>query len=109
VALSRGVDALERAVNWVLENYLADQSAPGCVAFDLLMLEGTVIGGWQCARSALVALEKLAAGDPERSFYEGKLATARFYAHHALPRAEGHLQAILGGSEPVMALSEEQF
>jgi hypothetical protein len=108
-ALTKGVGALEAAVKWLLENYLADQNAPGSVAFDLLMLEGTVIGGWQCARSALVALEKLAAGDQERSFYEGKLATARFYAHHALPRAEGYLQAVLGGSEPVMALNEEQF
>ena len=56
-----------------------------------------MIGGWQTAKSALVALEKLAADDPERSFYEGKLATAKFYAHHALPRAQAHLQAVYGG------------
>ena len=73
------------------------------------MLEGTVIGGWQCARSALVAMDRLAAGDSEQSFYQAKVATANFYAHHVLPRAEFHLQAVLGGAEPVMALSEEQF
>ncbi|MCC5870091.1 MAG: acyl-CoA dehydrogenase C-terminal domain-containing protein, partial [Gammaproteobacteria bacterium] len=52
---------------------------------------------------------RLKAGDSDRDFLEAKQLTARFYAEHLMPRAGACLQAILAGSETLMALSEEQF
>ena len=48
-------------------------------------------------------------GCAEAAFFEAKLATAAFYFAHLLPRAYPCLAAIRAGSEPVMALSEDQF
>jgi hypothetical protein len=59
------------------------------------------------ARAALVAEKKLASGD--KSFYEAKVATARFYAEQVLVLAPGLRDTIVKGASGVMALTEEQF
>ena len=53
-----------------------------------LRLWGTVAGGWQMARAAQIAAEKIAANDSDAEFYRAKLATAGFYASHVLSQAE---------------------
>ena len=73
-----------------------------------LMLTGYVCGGWQMARAALVAQDKLEQGE-DASFYGAKLITARFYAEQILPKAGALVQAIKSGGSSVMALNEEQF
>jgi len=73
-----------------------------------LMLAGYVCGGWQMARAALVAQEKLTVGeDPE--FHEAKLITARFYVEQILPKATALLNAIKAGGKSTLALAEGQF
>jgi hypothetical protein len=59
--------------------------------------------------SALKASEQLAAGTGDVQFLEAKLATARFYAEHYLPRADAHGAAVQAGPDSIMALSAEQF
>lgn len=108
-ALSAGIDAQEQAVEWLLANYMDDPQVPGSVAFDMLMLEGTVCGGWQMCRAALAARHQLAGEQADRPFLEAKLATAAFYASHLMPRAQTHLQIVLAGSETTMGLAEESF
>ncbi len=54
----------------------------------LLMVLGDVVCGWLLLRGAEVALEKLS-GDisgKDKSFYEGKVAAAQFFAQHNLPK-----------------------
>ena len=77
----------------------------------MLMLLGTVAGGWQLARGALIASERLAAGvtGPDRSFFQAKLVTARFYAEQFLPQATAHLRAIEAGPDTLLALTDDQF
>ncbi|MFQ5660426.1 MAG: acyl-CoA dehydrogenase [Gammaproteobacteria bacterium] len=104
-----GIEALEKATSWLLENYRNDPNAPGSVAFLFLMLTGTVCGGWQMARAALIADERLNEGAAEESFYKSKIVTSCFYAEHFLPRAQAFLESITAGSETVMALDNEQF
>ena len=79
----------------------------GSVPF--LKLMGIVCGGWQMARAALVAQKKLAAKDGDASFYQAKIATARFYADHVLTQAPGLRNTVVRGAAGVMALTEEQF
>lgn len=102
-ALERGVADLERAGERLLADGASDVCAPGSAAVNFLMLTGTVAGGWLLARAAIAALET---GDPAA---EGRVATARFYAEHLLPRAAAHADAVIAGSDAVMALDEAAF
>jgi alkylation response protein AidB-like acyl-CoA dehydrogenase len=108
-ALFSGVKQLEDAVLWLLASAAEDPLAAGSVAVNLLMLAGTVAGGWQMARAAVVAQRQLNAGEGDASFLQAKVVTARFYADHLLPRGEAYLAAVLAGSGDVMGLSAEQF
>jgi butyryl-CoA dehydrogenase len=74
-----------------------------------LKLVGIVSGGWQMARAALVAQERLKAGKGDKAFYEAKIKTARFYADHVMTQAPALRNTIVQGAEGVLALAEEQF
>jgi butyryl-CoA dehydrogenase len=74
-----------------------------------LKLWGTVAGGWQMARAALVARQRLDESGADHDFYRAKLGTARFYAEHVLPLAQAYKTEIVHGSTSVLALEEAQF
>ena len=104
--LQDAAQSLAQATDWMLSG--ADPRAVMAVSVDYMMLVGYVCGGWQMGRAALVAHDKLAAGqDP--SFHEAKLITARFYAEHILPKAEALRRSVQSGGSTIMALREEQF
>jgi len=107
---TEAIEALAQAVSWLLDNYKDDINAPGSISYDFMMLTGTVCGGWQMARSAIVAHNKLNdASESHKDFYRTKQMTARFYAEHFLPRASSYLKTILTGSESIMAINTDQF
>jgi len=108
-SLSTGIEDLVAAVTWLLSNALGDQNAPGAASVNLLMLAGTVAGGWQMARAASAAKQRLADGDPDSPFLEAKVMTALFYAAHILPRSTAYRRAAVSGSEVIMAIPEESF
>ncbi len=108
-ALAEGVTALSEATDWLLETYPHNAKAAAAGAVPYLKLWGTVAGGWQMARAALVAKQRLDDGAEDFDFYRGKLGTARFYAEHILPLAHVHRQAVVNGSASVLALEEAQF
>jgi alkylation response protein AidB-like acyl-CoA dehydrogenase len=107
--LKSGREALGEVTDWLLESAKTDENAAGSVSVNLLMLMGTVIGGWQMARAATLATGKLDSGAADSSFYETKLTTARFYAEQIMPRVRAYRDAVTAGSENIMALSEQQF
>jgi len=107
-ALARGLDELVQSSTYILTAEKKDPELISAVAFNYLMLIGTVIGGWQLARGALVAIEQLAAGG-DKAFLEAQVVMARFYAEQVLPRCTGYAAAIRAGSGSMMALSAENF
>jgi hypothetical protein len=107
-ALARGLDDLVQCSTSILAGEKRDPELVGAVAFDYMMLIGTVIGGWQLARGALVALEQLAAGG-DKAFCETQVVMAQFYAEHVLPRTTGYAASVRAGSRSTMALSAEGF
>ena len=109
LSLNNALDALEQATDWLLKNYQTDVNIPGSIAVNLLMLMGTVCGGWQMSRAAIIANNKINAGDDDNAFLRTKIKTARFYADHILPRTSSYLQSILAGSHSTMALDDEEF
>ncbi len=108
-ALVQGSDALEEVVDYVVANMKTDIKGVFSGSVLYLKLAGIVLGGWVMARSALIAQQKLDAGDGDASFYKAKIATARFFADHILSQAWGLKVAIVEGSAGVLALTEDQF
>ncbi len=106
-SLAQGVKDLTGATQW-LAGAMANPSDVMAVSVSYLMLVGYVVGGWQMARAALVAQDKLSAGE-DPSFYEAKLVTARFYAEHILPKATALAADVRAGGASIMALTEDQF
>ncbi|MEM1090471.1 MAG: acyl-CoA dehydrogenase [Pseudomonadota bacterium] len=108
-ALTQSAGQLEEATRWLLTHGGDDLHAPGAASFNFLMLAGTVVGGWQMARSAVAAQRRLDEGSDNEAFYQAKVATARFYADHLLSRSSAYLAAATVGSASTMALADEQF
>jgi alkylation response protein AidB-like acyl-CoA dehydrogenase len=104
-----GARALDDVVNYVVANIKTDIKGVFSGSVPYLKLAGIVLGGWQMARAALVAVDKLKAGDGDAQFYKAKIATARFYADHVLTQASSLRAAVVEGSAGVLALTEEQF
>ena len=107
--LAEGSKALEAVVEYVAANMKADIKGVFAGSVPYLKLAGIVLGGWQMARAALIAQQKFDAGAGDASFYQAKIATARFFADHILSQASGLRTAIVDGSAGVLALSEDQF
>ena len=107
-SLAEAVDALDATTGWLLTRAESgfDDLLSGSV--DYLMLVGYVCGGWQMARAALIARDRLAAGD-DPDFYRAKQISAVFYAERVLPKALALARAVQAGGESVMTLTADQF
>ena len=83
----------------------------GAASMDYLMYSGYVCLAYFWLRMALVAQQKLAAGEGEgeAAFYQAKLATCEFYFKRLLPRTAAHVLAAEAGSACMMALPAEHF
>ena len=107
--LAAGVKALEQCVDWIVDTYAADIKAVHAGAVPFLKLTGIVSGGWQMARAALAAHDKLARGEGDAAYLKAKIATARFFADHYLAQAPGLRETVIAGAPGVLALADEQF
>ncbi|MES2258165.1 MAG: acyl-CoA dehydrogenase [Pseudomonadota bacterium] len=107
--LSEASSELETVVAYVLAGAKERVGEVYAGSVPYLKLAGVVLGGWQMARAALIAQQKLAAGEGDAAFYRAKIGTARFYAEHLLPQASALRGTILGGGASVFALSEDQL
>ncbi|MGH8616121.1 MAG: acyl-CoA dehydrogenase C-terminal domain-containing protein [Burkholderiales bacterium] len=107
-ALAPAVEALAAATDYVVATAPQDPNAVAAGSVPFLKLWGTVAGGWQMARAALIARERLAGGHGDADFYRAKLATARFYAEHLLPAAGGLARTVTTGAASTLALEAGQ-
>ena len=98
--------AFESSVTYILANAKSDIKAVYAGSYAYLRVCGLVFGAWQMAR-ALLAAQSLRAGDP--SFFDAKIATARFFAENLLPQAQALATSILESGHSTNALSVEQF
>jgi 3-(methylthio)propanoyl-CoA dehydrogenase len=107
--LSAGLEALSAATDWLLESYASNVRAAAAGAVPYLKLWGIVLGGYQLAKSALIAKQQLDCGSNETDFYRAKIAVARFFAEHHLPQAAAFKAAIVNGADSTLALDTEQL
>ena len=108
-ALSRAVEALAQATQWVVEKFPGDPNAVAAVSVPYLKLWGIVAGGWLMGRAAELCANKLTAGAADADFCKTKIATARFYVEHILPQAAALAEEITSGASSVLGFGEAQF
>jgi hypothetical protein len=119
-ALARAAGEVESLVS-VLAGYAAaalerpeEIYRAGLNTTHLLMALGDLVIGWLLGRQAEVALGALD-GEPgamsaaDRAFYQGKLATARFFAQTVLPRLAVEREIAETTTLDLMELPEEGF
>jgi 3-(methylsulfanyl)propanoyl-CoA dehydrogenase len=109
VSLAFAVESIAECVEFILAHAGKEPRVAFAGAVPFLKLMGIACGGWQMGRAMLVAEAKLAAQDGDAKFYTAKIATARFFGDHVLSQAKGLRDAVVNGSDAVMALDEEQF
>ncbi len=102
------VDALEKAVLWLVENFAVAPKAAHAGAVPFLFLMGIVAGGWQMGRAAVIARARITAGDTD-PFWAAKLATTRFYAEHFLTQAGGLAESVLSGGCGALEMADDAF
>ena len=102
------IDALDKAVDWLVANFSAQPKAAHAGAVPFLYLLGIVAGGWQLGRSAVIARAKMAGGDSD-PFWPAKLATARFFADHSLTQSAGLAESIVAGSAGALEMPDDSF
>ncbi len=108
--LRSAVKALEASTMWLMQNGLKNPDNAGAASTDYLHLTGLVCLAYMWAIMAEKAQEAIAEGAGERkSFYENKLATARYFMERILPEAQAHVARIEAGAEAMMALPAEAF
>jgi len=109
VATGKGLDELDAAVDWLLENANdnSDGVAAGATAF--LKISGNAICGWLMAKCALEAQALLDQGDSRTDFLHGRILTARHFADTHLSQSSGSLSALKSGQSAVQAMSETMF
>jgi len=108
-ALLKSLAALTEVSQWMGMTGMGDMNKALACSVPYLKLWGVIAGGWQMARAAKIAAEKIAANDPESEFYKAKLATAKFYTTHVLSQGAYYKKQIVEGSADVMGVTEEQF
>ncbi len=108
-SLTRGLDEIVQCSTYIMTHFKRDADLVSSVAFNYLMLVGTVIGGWQLARGALVAAGQLVAGGGDTAFLEKQLVLAKFYAEQVMPRNAAYAEAVRAGTGSMMTLAAENF
>ncbi|HEY1429929.1 MAG TPA: acyl-CoA dehydrogenase [Candidatus Tumulicola sp.] len=108
--LSEGLKAVDDASQWIGMTALGDFNIASACSVPYLKLWGVVAAGWQMARAASLAADRLDSADPaEREFYVAKLGTAAFYARHVLSQARWYARQVIDGSNDVLRLDDRQL
>ncbi|SEW25122.1 hypothetical protein SAMN05444851_2460 [Aliiroseovarius sediminilitoris] len=100
---------LQAASMFFMQNGMKNPNHALAGSYDFMHLFGHVCLGYAWAQQARAALDALANGATDATFYETKLATARYYMARRLPATGMHLARIESGADMVMALDADAF
>ena len=109
VQLAAATSEVQTAIDWLVPAFGQQPRVAHAGAVSYLKLWGVVAGGWQMGRAALIAADRLAAGEGDPQFFHSKIATARYYADALLPQASALAHTIVHGGESALALAAEDF
>ena len=108
-ALKKGLNDLQAATLWLMQNAAQKPDNAGAAAYDYMHLFGLVALGYMWGRMAKTAQERIAGSDGDAGFLEQKLLLGRFFMERAMPETSAHLARISAGAETMMTLPAEAF
>ncbi|MBL8916306.1 MAG: acyl-CoA dehydrogenase [Archangium sp.] len=109
-ALAEAMGAVNTGLTALMEKLGESLYHVGLQGNRLLFSLAEVVIGWLLIRHAAVALEKQkTAKGPDVAFYEGKIASAKFFAHEVLPDIAPRMAHVPRSQLLAMELSEEGF
>ncbi|MCO6048313.1 acyl-CoA dehydrogenase [Mesorhizobium sp. RP14(2022)] len=109
-ALKRGLNDLQAATMWLVQNAMQKPDNAGAAATDYLHLMGLVSIGYMWAQMIKAAQARIAAGaNGSASFLENKLVTGRFFMERVMSETALRLARIQSGADTLMALPDEAF
>ncbi|WP_439501044.1 acyl-CoA dehydrogenase [Aminobacter ciceronei] len=109
-ALKKGLNDLQAATMWLVQNGMANPDNAGAASTDYMHLFGLVALGYMWGRMVKSAQDKLATGaNGSADFYETKLVTGRYFMERVMPETSAHLARLSTGSATMMALAAEAF
>jgi len=106
--LEAALQAAKTATTQLLGDSAENPYFSGAVAYNYLMMMGTLCGGWELLRTALAAAESQAAGETD-PYLESKQLTTLFYMDQILPRYLSYAQMVSAGSTSIMAFADEHL
>ena len=106
--LAKAFVRLQQATAQVARVSLARPDEAGAASVDYLRLFGLTTLAYLWCRQAEVAMAKIAAGETD-VFYEGKIATARFFMERLLPETSGRFSALMAGGKSMMTFPDDAF
>ncbi|MFZ1681912.1 MAG: acyl-CoA dehydrogenase C-terminal domain-containing protein [Rhizobiaceae bacterium] len=106
-ALKKGLNDLQAATMWLMQNGMADPENAGAAATDFMHLFGLVALGYMWGEMMKSAHDGLANG-PD-SFLEAKLVTGRFFFERLLPETALRLARLQTGAQTMMAMPADAF
>jgi hypothetical protein len=108
--LATALGALQSALNTLLEKLGESVYHVGLQGNRMLFALAELVIGWLLVRHAALAVEKLKdATGPDVDFYEGKVASARFFCREVLPGISLVEQQVKNGTLMAMEVREEAF
>jgi hypothetical protein len=109
-ALKKGLNDLQAATMWLMQNAMQKPDNAGAASTDYLHLFGLVALGYMWGRMVKVSQARLGeTADGVASFHENKIVTGRYFMERVMPETAAHLARISSGADTMMALPAEAF
>ncbi len=110
-ALEQAMDVLAKTVEF-LKTAAEDGRGPGFAQYFTRILEmfGHVFVAWGLIEAASVAVRSLASADAaDRDYYQGKIQTAKYFAHNVLPQVHASALIVQSPERSGIAIADAQF
>ncbi|MBM7112242.1 acyl-CoA dehydrogenase [Archangium primigenium] len=108
-ALGQGLTAMETMLGTLMGKLGESVYHVGFQGNRVLMALADLVVGWLLVRHAGVALERMKENPGDKTFYEGKVASARWFCHEVLPGLEHAARMVERGDLVLMDLPDESF
>jgi len=108
--LTASFDDARRSSDWLNANDDVLDKLGGASPYTRLL--GTALCGALAGKAALAAQARLDRGDvsdADRSFYDSKIVSARFFGEQILPTTSGLAATVMAGADDLFAMTADQF
>jgi alkylation response protein AidB-like acyl-CoA dehydrogenase len=107
-ALVHAAQSADDAIGAILTGGMSMRES-GAVSVPLLMMLGTLCGGWMTLRSAQAANDQKDSGNWDPAFLDAKIAYAQVFATQSLPQVERYSKTIKAGGGAIEAVTPEML